>query len=233
MTLTDVFDHDLGGSPPVPVGPEPGPASKRRRPFYLATGLVAVLAGVVLVLVLLAASYQPLGFGGAEGDQFPGLPAAVGIRSVNNFAALGDRYVPPKRGEFAILESLENLGSRSVTVEAVTVRMPGQVASWPLVMAGRVLYMPGEYQHGERVWNSGRPVEGLSLAPNEDVWLGIPLRMAYSCYVNGGTAGQDAFYVEEKFLTFTHWVTIRFAAPLLMREPEPASSGTDGLVCLP
>ena len=183
MTLTDVFDHDLGGSPPVPVGPEPGPASKRRRPFYLATGLVAVLAGVVLVLVL--------------------------------------------------LESLENLGSRSVTVEAVTVRMPGQVASWPLVMAGRVLYMPGEYQHGERVWNSGRPVEGLSLAPNEGVWLGIPLRMAYSCYVNGGTAGQDAFYVEEKFLTFTHWVTIRFAAPLLMREPEPASSGTDGLVCLP
>jgi hypothetical protein len=199
----------------------------------LAAGIAALLVALVVVSVVLAATYQPLGFGGSEGGQFPGLPIASGARYVNDFGGLvGDRYIPPQRSVFAILESIQNSGPRAVTIQAVSIVAPGSVGDWPLISSGQVLYIPEVYQFHERAWTSGRPVKGLSLGPNQSVLLGIPVRMVDACYEAAGTTGLTDFYVEERFLTFSHWVTIPFGAPVLMRSPEPARPSIPGLVCL-
>jgi hypothetical protein len=193
---------------------------------------VALFVTLVVVLVILAATYQPLGSGGSEGGPFPGLPLGTPGRFVNQFAgATGELFFPPQRGNFTILASLENSGSRAVTVQAVTFVAPGAVGDWPLVPAGPVLYMPGEYARHQRVWRTGRPVKGLSLGPGESIVVGIQVRMADSCYVSGGGWSTDQFWVQERYLTFTHWVAIPLEVPVLMREPEPAGAGA-GLVCL-
>jgi hypothetical protein len=180
------------------------------------------------VLGVLAGTYQPLAFGHGAGGQFPGLPAGVQGQYVNTFGGqLGGYYVPLQRGTFTILSSIQSTGPSSVTIESVSIFPPGSPTNWPLRPAGQVLYVPEIlYQH-QRIWTSGRPVHGLSLGPNEAIAVGIPVRMAYPCYLPGSSTGVGVFYVREKYLTFTHWVAISVGTPLSLREPEPAGSGMD------
>lgn len=63
--------------------------------------------------------------------------------------------------------------------------------------------------------------------------IGVPLRLSGTCYDPQGWTEVDHFYVEERFLTFTHWVAVPLAIPLLFHEPavrgqEPAKD----LTCL-
>ena len=53
--------------------------------------------------------------------------------------------------------------------------------------------------------------------------------MADRCYVPNSTASLGTLFVEERYLEFTHWVTIPLDTPVVMREPEPAGPGN---VCL-
>lgn len=69
---------------------------------------------------------------------------------------------------------------------------------------------------------------GLSLRPGHTIYVGIPARMSGRCYVPDGWTGLDVFYVEERFLFFTHWVAIPLATPLVFHEPEP---GGANMVC--
>jgi len=232
MTLAELAQSGRPGRPPDPVAPFSSPKPRRHKPLITAAAIV-VLVTALVVLGLLAATYQPLVFGGAKAAQFPGLPIAKGERTVNNFGGLasGDLYIPPQRGTFAIMESVQNNGPRAVTIGAVSVLAPGSQGAWPLVPAGPVLYMPEYYYHNERSWTSGRPIKGISLGPNQGVLVGIPLRLSNACYEATAWSEVSEFYVEESYLGFTHWVGIPLGTPVLVRAPEAPDEPTAGLVC--
>lgn len=212
-----------------------------RRWLAAAAGLVLVAA--VAVIWSLAASYQPVQFGGFYGGDpgtagdFPGLPAGAGQR-VNDFGVEpGDIYVAPRRAAFTIIEGITNSGPRPVTIEAVSILAPGeqqQLFPWPLTNAGRVEWALEEQLNPPLPrsvtacsYSSPCQASGLSLAPQESVALAIPVRLVDSCYENGGWTGSDAFYVEVRFGPFTHWVQVQDGAPYIFKEPEPAGTGPD------
>jgi hypothetical protein len=226
------------------------PVQRRRHPWRRRSliALGALLAAAVTVLGVLAGTYQPVEFGGqwstASGSNyFPGLPSGTGLRSVNTFGEqIGQLYVPPQTGVFTVAESIGNNGPKPVTIEAVSILSPQDQANraegespWPLVPAGPVhwtLQIQGLPHAGP---GSGTSVAGVTLPPHQGLLLGFPLRLSDGgvCYVAGGWAGVDTFYVKERFGPFTHWVTVKFPQPLTMREPEARGSvPANDRVCL-
>lgn len=227
--------HEPARHEPAQGAGEPPSADlrvRRRRPWgrRILLGLGALLAAAVTVLGVLAGTYQPLGFGGQWGIGFPGLPDGTGVRHVNTFGSqTGQVYVPPQAGVFTVMESIYNNGPKPVTIEAVSILSPQKQAyaaagnaPWPVVPAGPVqwaLQIQGLPHVGPA---SGRSVAGVTVPPGQGLTLGIPLRLSYGgvCYVAGGWASLDTFYVKERFGPFTHWVTVQFPEPLSMRGPE-------------
>jgi hypothetical protein len=215
-----------------------------RRWLVAAVGLVLVAA--VAVLGSLAATYQPVQFGGYSGygagsaGDFPGVPVGAG-RLVNNFGGQqGAIYVAPRRGAFTIIESITNTGPKPVTIEAVSVVAPGeqQLFPWPLNGSGLVKWALEEQLNpplprGVAACSDFAPCQlsRLSLASQESIELAIPVRFVDSCYESNGWTGTDSFYVEERFGPFTHWVKVADGVPYLFQEPEPAGTGP-GTVCL-
>jgi hypothetical protein len=215
-------DHGSGAASSTDAATPHGHGPWRRRWLPVLLGALTLAAG--LSYVVLGESYQPLSFGGSYGGRFPGLPEGTGLRTVNDLGmAAGDLYIPPQRGNFTLAVSIQNTGGISVTIEAVTMQVPRPgIGSWPFVSAGTVRYVPGE----GALPATGRPVAGLSLSPGEVIMVGIPLRQAYrGCYVAGTLTGANAFYVKERFLGFTRWVSISLGHQVLMHEPEPRGLG--------
>jgi hypothetical protein len=228
--------------------PGAGTALSRRRLRWwhwliAASGLVLVAA--VAVLWPLAATYQPVQFGGAAGGDpgssgfFPGMPAGAGQR-VNYFGAQqGQIYVAPRSGAFTIVESIINTGPKPVTIEAISALAPGwqQVLPWPLTSAGPVQWALFEQTNpplprsvAACSYSTPCQLSHLSLAPQEDIELAIPVRFVDACYDTSGWTGASFFYVEERFGPFTHWVKVPYGTPYLFHEPEPA--GTGDSICL-
>jgi hypothetical protein len=215
-----------------------------RRWLVAAAGLVLIAA--VVVLWPLAATYQPVQFGGFYGGDpgsagdFPGLPAGAG-QPVNDFgAAQGDVYVAPRSAAFTIIEGITNSGPEAVTIEAVSIVAPGEqrLFPWPLTNAGRVEWALEEQSNpplprsvAACSYSAPCRVSDLSLAPQESIALAIPVRLVDSCYENNGWTGSGSFYVEERFGPFTHWVQVQDGVPYIFKEPEPAGTGPD-TVCL-
>jgi hypothetical protein len=230
MTLTELDRESGNGAVSVPDVSTPTAKPRRRRWPWA----VAVVAGAVVVafvvIALLAGAYQPLEFGGSWGGTVPGLGATAVGRNVNNFGGqTGQFYIPPRRTAFTIVESIQNSGPTTVTIEDVSLAPPNEAYSWPLRAAGQALYMP-EYYRGKTAWRVGRPVDGLSLGPSQAIVVGIPARMSGACYQPNSSTGATVFYVQMRFLTFTKWVALPLGTPLLMREPEPRGNNP-GLIC--
>jgi hypothetical protein len=222
------------GEPPAS---DPSRRGHPRRRWILLTA-TALVAAAVVVLGTLAGTYQPIRGGGESGTQFPGLPTGTGLRSVNTFGVdPGQTYVPPQRGAFTILQALSNVGPEPVTIEAISILSPQQQAEekegipgYPLTLAGAVRWIPA---FGHNWPASGRPVAGLSLAPGQDILIGIPLRQSGTCYDPNGWTSPDGFYVKERYLTFTHWVTVQFQPALVLHYPSvPGQKLPPGYVCL-
>jgi hypothetical protein len=96
-----------------------------------------------------------------------------------------------------------------------------------------VRWIPTVYHRGESLPTSGSPVARLSLAPGESILVGIPVRMAGTCYEPTGWTGTNVFYVKERFLFFTHWVTVTVQRPWIMHEPfARGQDAARGLPCL-
>ena len=154
----------------------------------MAAGLL-VLA-VVAVLTPLAATYQPITWGGVEFD-----PTGVGIRPVNTFGFYReDFYVPPQRGEFAFFASIENQGSRAVIIEAVTV--PQLDKGYPLGLADPVLYSR-DIPTGRAMPPHSHPLHDMTLGPGQGIFIGIRLRTP-SCASTDGWTYIPSFYVKER-----------------------------------
>jgi len=207
----------------------------RRRRILLA--LVALVATAVVVLAVLAGTYQPVQFGEAYGGAFPGLPAGTAFRTVNNFGgATGQTYIPPQRGVFTLTESIQNTGPQTVTIEAVSILSPQEqstdatngVAPWPLTPAGTARWMApsyeSPYQHTSST--SGSFATSVSLAPGELAYVGIPLRMSGRCYDPVGYTGGDTFYAKERFLFFTHWVAVKVDSAWILHSPADPGNGS-------
>ena len=223
------------------------PAVKHRWrwwPWALLAAGVLLLAAVI-ALWTLAATYQPAGFGGLSGAAPPGMPAASGMRTVNNFGVSpGELYVPPQYGAFTIGESIANTGPEPVTIEAVTMVAPQQRAissGWPLVPAGRVKWWiqgesgPDAAPPPRCSYTAPCPLGSLSLAPNSPIVVDIPVRLTRGCYVKGGGFSEVTdFYVQEKFGPFTHWVAVPLGMPYLFQSPlvpGQNASNTGGVAC--
>jgi hypothetical protein len=239
MALSESLAAPSGnGEPPVP-GP-PGRVRRAwRRRLLLALG--ALLAAAVVVLAILAATYQPVQFGDASGNLPPGMPAGQGLQSVNTFGnEQGEIYVPPQLGVFTISETILNTGPQPVTIEAVSILSPADRANQargiqpsPLIPAGLVRWQSMitiPHQPGP---SSGTSVAGLSLRPGEDIYVGIPVRLSGSCYDKTSYDTTNILYVKERFLSFTHWVAITFPLPYMFREPlPPGTEPARYLTCL-
>ena len=227
MAIAEPYARQQGdGEPPASVPPGSRRRFPRRR--WVMLGLGALLTAAVVILAVLAGTYQPVQAGGYSGIGFPGMPSGTGLRAVNNFLNVsnGDTYVPPQRGVFTVTESIGNSGPEAVTIEAVTVLSPEQQAEqtngqppWPLTPAGAVHWRDEEAGPGLTPPTSGTSVAGLTLAPGEDISIGIPLRISGPCYEPGSSAEVDAFYVQVRYLSFTHWVAVPFQTPLLLQAP--------------
>jgi hypothetical protein len=195
----------------------------------------------VVVLGILAGTYQPVQFGEASGGSLPGTPAAKGLQTVNTFGGnQGETYVPPQLGVFTITESILNTGPQPVTIEAVSMLSPAEQANqshgsppWPLTPAGPVRWQNMITSSIEPRPVSGNSVAGLTLRPGEDVYVGIPVRLSGTCYDPGGFVTVDTFYVKERFLSFTHWVTITLGSPYIFGQPSsPGGEPARDLTCL-
>ena len=233
MATTETRAPQPGNGEP-PAGGAAGSRRRRwswRRRIVLPLG--ALVAAAVVALAVLAGIYQPVQFGDAGGGAFPGLPAGAGIRAVNTFGgAMGETYVPPQPGVFTLTESIANTGPLTVTILAVSILSPQQhvdgVAPWPLTPAGTVRWLTPAYTgpHQHVPSTSGSFASGVSLAPGEFMYIGIPLRMSGRCYEPGAFSSNDVFYVKERFLFFTHWVPVRVQSPWIVRAPaDPGNSG--------
>jgi hypothetical protein len=215
------------------------PSLSRRRRLWLRRVLLALgalLAAAVVVLWILAGTYQPVHFGDSYGGSFAGLPAGTGLRSVNTFGGVtGEIYVPEQSGVFSVLPSIFNTGPETVTIEAVSILSPQDRATatqgitpWPLIPAGSVRWAFQYSRPGQEVLASGTSVVGVKLPPGQGMMLGIPLRMSGICYDPNGWTGTDVFYVKERFLFFTHWAAIQFQPNLVMNEPfNPGGNDTE------
>ena len=237
MALTESPVGRPGNGEPPPADPPPSARRSPRRWWLL--GLGALLAMAVIVLAVLAATYQPVQFGGAWGGTFPGMAAGVGIRDVNTFGGTtGQTYIPPQSGVFTITESIYNPGPEAVTIEAVSILSPQQQAQaaagiipWPVVPARPVHWMLEWHSPHYPGPVSGTSVTGVSLGPGQAITLGIPLRMRSACYITGSWTSIDAFYVEDGFLAFTHWVAVQVQSPLLLRQPDDVGVPAKDLTC--
>jgi hypothetical protein len=212
--------------------------------WALLTAGVLMLAAVI-ALWTLAANYQPVGFGGLSGEAPPGMPAASGVRTVNNFGISPEEiYVPPQYGAFTVGESIVNTGPEPVTIEAVTMVSSQQPAfSWPVVPAGRVKWWiqgepgPNAAPPPRCSYAAPCPLGSLSLAPNSPIVVDIPVRLTRGCYVKGAFSEETDFYVKEKFGPFTHWVTVplgtpyRFQDPLTPGQNASNTNSTSGVAC--
>jgi len=227
MAVTESRPAPHDGEPPAADGPGRTRRHPWRRRALVAVG--ALLAAAVVVLAVLAGTYQPIRFGDTYGGDFPGLPHGTGLRSVNTFAgATGEIYVPPQSGAFSVIPSIYNDGPLSVTIEAVSILSPQQQADasrgdapWPLLPAGPVRRAFQYTGPGRPDLPSGRSVAGVSLPSGQGMSLGIPLRLSGVCRDRTGWTGTDVFYVKERFGFFTHWVAIHFQPSLIMHEPSP------------
>ena len=97
---------------------------------------------------------------------------------------------------------------------------------WPVRLAGSVRYFLANAQ----TLSSALFRSGMSLAPNQGLVFGVPLRFSTTCFYNGSTSTSQV-WVEESYLTFSHWVTVPFYPPLVMKIPDPV--GTPGTTRLP
>jgi len=237
MALTESAVNQPGNGEPPAAEP---PGSRRRSQWrWWPLGVGALLAAAVIVLAVLAATYQPVQFGGEWGGRFPGMPAGTGIRAVNTFGlATGQTYIPPQSGVFTIAESIYNPGPEAVTIEAVSILSPQQQAEsahgitpWPLIPAGPVHWMLEWHSPDQAGPVSGTSVVGVSLASGQAMTLGIPLRMRSACYITGSWTGADAFYVKERFLVFTHWTAVQIQSPLVLRQPDDTGVPASDLTC--
>ena len=227
MAVTESRPAPHDGEPPVADGPGRARRHPWRRRILLGLGLLLTTA--VVVLAVLAGTYQPIRFGDTYGGDFPGLPHGTGLRSVNTFAdATGEIYVPPQSGAFSVIPSIYNDGPLSVTIEAVSILSPQQQADvgrgsvpWPLRPAGPVRWAFQYTGPGQPELPSGRSVAGVSLPAEQGMSLGIPLQLSGVCHDRTGWTGTDVFYVKERFGFFTHWVAIHFQPSLIMHEPSP------------
>jgi hypothetical protein len=225
------------GEPPVPGPPGRNVRPARRRLLLLALG--ALLAAAVVVLAILAGTYQPVQYGDSGGGTLPGMPAAKGIQTVNTFGnAQGETYVPPQLGVFTITETIQNTGPQPVTIEAVSILSPAEQANQargippsPLTPAGPVRWQ-NMIPH-QPAPTSGTSVAGLSLRPGQDIYVSIPVRLSGTCYEPGSYDTTGALYVKERFLAFTHWVAITFDTPFIFRHPSnPGGEPSQDLTCL-
>lgn len=175
--------------------------------------------------VPLAATYQPTAWGcceaGPQGD----------IRAVNLFAYYrAGSYVPPQRGKITFVVSIENSGSWPVRIDSVTLG-PGYTQ---LRLAGPVTY--------SRTIANGRfmpprpPVlRDVSLGAGQQIIVAISLRTS-PCAMTSGWDELPSFYVNERFLFFTHAVALPWdmkGGALIMRPSAPSTGGAGTVCALP
>lgn len=141
MSVAETSLDGASGPPPLVATTAGSPRKRYRWAWLLAAGLVAL--SVVGMLLGEAAFYQPIGWGDMA-KPFPGMPAGVGIKVVNNFGLLGgagDNYVPPQQGVFSFPTTLFNNGPMPVIIEAANTcpssSSPDTCGVW---LGGPVLY---------------------------------------------------------------------------------------------
>ena len=203
MSITEQTSGNGPGGPP-PAAHKPGSARRRGRFrwWWLLPPVALLVAAAATVLTMLAATYQPLVPGDVSGPNLiPGLPQAHGARWVNTFGpSLGDLYFPPQQGTFTVSASIRNAGTHAVTIESVS--LPNQTAT--LFQAG-----PVQYALGFREVTVAHVLRSVTLRPGDSIYIGIPVRSG-PCGERSGWTWQDSFLVRERFLSFTHTVSLPF-----------------------
>lgn len=196
------------GDPPAAFISEPRQRPRLRRTLLAAAAVL--VAAPVTVLLAQAASYQALTYGGTGVStlDYPGLPAAQGVRTVNTFGSVRqDVYIPPQRKgyTFYLFADIANAGSRAITIESVG--LPPHSALTP---AGPVRYAPppGAGNGAPGIPPATKVLHGATLGPGDELLVAIPVR-SWPCWTRyGAFATVPSFNVTYRFLFFTHTVAM-------------------------
>jgi len=230
VSLAEQIAGEGPGSGPPPADPETDSARRRRRFrwWWLLPPLALAIAAVT-ILSTLAATYQPVAFGAVSGaNMIVGMQQGTGLRWVNRFGgSTGDIYVPPQRSTFTVSASITNTGTHAVTIESVSLPHYGG-RYWPFVPAGPAHYniLRGGPQHPHILRN-------VTLRPGDQMEIAFPVR-ATPCREKYGWTDLDHFLVRERFLFFTHTVSLPFiwgGGRLIMHTPQQDPS-EQSVVCL-
>ena len=205
MSITEqASGRGPGGPPPADPKIDSPRRRKRFRWWWLLPPVALLVAAAATILTMLAATYQPIVTGDVSGpNMIPGMPHAHGARWVNQFGAEpGDIYFPPQQGTFTVSASIKNAGTHAVTIESVS--LPNTTAT--LVQAG-----PVQYALGFREKTVAHVLRNVTLQPGDSIYIGIPVRSG-PCGDRSGWTSQDSFLVRERFLSFTHTVSLPFTS---------------------
>jgi hypothetical protein len=194
----------------------------RKRWIWLAGAALLLVISAVAVVVPLAATYQPTTWGCCEAGPFGD------VRAVNLFAYYrADFYLPPQRGNVTFIVTIQNNGSWPIRIESVTI---GQTYG-QLNLAGSVKYARNE--PNVRFMPPNPPVlHDVSLGPGQGIFVAIALRTS-PCAMTSGWDELPSFYVNERFLFFTHRVALPWdtkGSALIMR-PTAGYRGGKGIFC--
>ena len=201
--------------------------------WWSLAGFGVLAASALITVSVLAATYQPLSFGGTgnSAELYPGLPAGDGIHLVNTVGGLHeDFYIPPQRGTFSLFADITNSGSYAVTIESVSLPTGG-----PVTLAGPVRYstpgMGGSIMIPPPI---SRVLHNVVLRPGHDLFLGFPVR-TWPCTQQYGWASESSFTVKMRFAMFTRTVAMPWGSlgdSLVMHSPggRPGDAGT---FCVP
>ncbi len=223
------------GADPQEPGSEAGGrrAGRRqavRKTAWVLTGLSALAVAGLVCGAVAGARYEPL----AAGDPYElpihalaGLPAGRGIIPVNTFGRYRqDIYVPPQRGPFSLFVTVENNGSRPVTI--VSVAPPSGLQS-----AGVARYL-APAPHGEAGRQLWRVLRNYQLGPGDAVEVGMPVR-TWPCAQLDGWENAPDFEVTMRFAAFTRKVPLPWGSSgdtLIMRD-QGGEPGEPATFCLP
>jgi len=209
----------------------PPPHRKRRWLASLIVTLAVLAVAAVVIGLILAATYQPVIFGGASG----GLPGQIVSRQIDTFGPFGPQtYIPPQApAHGALIMSLGNTGPFPVTIESVSMLGPGlpagQRQNLVLASAGPVTYSPMVGIPGRR--SGSGTLAGAVLAPGQYIYVRIPVVSA-RCWVANSWTAVTSFWVTTKYLLWTHhvqidWTSTEFPSDAIVaREATPAGGNT-------
>jgi hypothetical protein len=201
--------------------PVAGAARRLYRSWWWSVPLALALTAAV-VLVVQAARYQPLVWGGGVGDGYPGVAGTGNAQRINDaHNQEGQYFVASTVGSFVVSFTITNTGAHAVTIDGARL-LPFSFQTLPY--SGALSF--GALMNVPDAQGAATPVRhGLGVAAGQTVYLALRVTLVSHCTYPDATLGFNTIYLRSHYLGFSHDVTVTLPTTFLMAEPTPRQPG--------